>query len=396
MALRILHVAPYGPEAWAYGGIPRVVGAMADGLHARGHVVSVCTTDALDARTRLPRQLTAPGPQRHVFPNLSNRAAYHLQAFAPVGLSRFLESAVASIDVAHIHACHHVLGIMASGALLRAGVPYVLSPNGTAPVFERRHTAKRILQQLGGAEVMMRASRVLAVSQAETRQLQQLGLPHSRIARVPNPVDLREFATAPDGARFRRAHGLGDRPIVLFLGKVTPRKGVGTLVEAFAQLASPLAQLVIAGNDMGGLPAAVRRAHALGLRDRLTLSGLLRGADRLDALAAVDVMVYPSSDEVFGLVVCEALLAGTPVIVGNDSGAAEVVAATGGGLSVPPGDAAALAAAMATVLGQQHAWRQRATAAAGVVRARFGIDAIVPALEAVYDDVMADALRVSA
>ncbi len=126
MALRILHVAPYGPEAWAYGGIPRVVGAMADGLQARGHAVAVCTTDALDAQTRLPRGLTVPGPQRYVFPNVSNRAAYHLQAFAPIGLSGFLQSHASSFDVAHIHACHHVLGIMASRALTRP----LLRPSG--------------------------------------------------------------------------------------------------------------------------------------------------------------------------------------------------------------------------------------------------------------------------
>ncbi len=396
MALRILHVAPYGPEAWAYGGIPRVVGAMADGLQARGHAVAVCTTDALDAQTRLPRGLTVPGPQRYVFPNVSNRAAYHLQAFAPIGLSGFLQSHASSFDVAHIHACHHVLGIMASRALTRAGVPYVLSPNGTAPIIERRRAAKRLLGQLGGAEVMARAARVLAVSEAEAHQLRQLGVAPGRMVHVPNPIDLREFDVEPDGARFRQTHNLGDRPVVLFLGKVTPRKGVGTLVEAFAQLASPRAQLVLAGNDMGGLAQAQAAAHAMKVGDRLTLTGLLRGRDRLDALAAADVVVYPSSDEVFGLVVCEALLAGTPVIVGNDSGAAEVLAATGGGLAVPPREVAALATAIATVLDAREAWQRDARVAAQRVRTLFSVDAVVSALDVVYAGVLAERLEASA
>ncbi|MEQ1730604.1 MAG: glycosyltransferase, partial [Vicinamibacterales bacterium] len=257
MALRILHIAPYGPEAWAYGGIPRVVGAMTQGLRQRGHQVTLCTTDAHDARTRLPRTAPGHGAERVVLPNVSNRAAYHLQAFAPVGLRRFLDTQVSSFDVAHLHACHNVLGILASRALARARIPYVLSPNGTAPVFERRQLAKRALQRLGGADVLARASRVLAVSEAEARQLRLLGVAPARVSHVPNPVDLREFEVQPDGARFRLTHKLDNRPVVLFLGKITPRKGVGTVVDAFARLGSSRAQLVLAGNDMGGLSEAV-------------------------------------------------------------------------------------------------------------------------------------------
>ena len=381
MALRILHIAPYGPEAWAYGGIPRVVGAMVHGLRARGHHVTLCTTDALDAETRLPRAAAGSAPDRRVFRNLSNRAAYHLQAFAPVGLRRFLDTNSAAFDLAHIHACHHLLGIMASRALARAGVPYILSPNGTAPVFERRLIAKRVLLQLGGAE---------------TRQFRALGIAPDAVALVPNPVDLREFDGRPDGSRFRRKYRLDGRPLVLFLGKITPRKHVRILVEAFAQLKPGCAQLVIAGNDLGGLSEALDRAGELGLRDRVVAPGLLPGAERLEALAAADVVVYPSSDEVFGLVACEALLAGTPVIVGNDSGAAEVVASTGGGLAVTPGDAAGLARTIATVLDDGEHWRREAGDAGVRVRALYGADTVVSALEAVYDSVVGRALQASA
>ncbi|MEQ1729817.1 MAG: glycosyltransferase, partial [Vicinamibacterales bacterium] len=141
---------------------------------------------------------------------------------------------------------------------------------------------------------------------------------------------------------------------------------------------------------------AVRRAQAPGISEQVTLTGLLRGADRLDALAAADVVVYPSSDEVFGLVACEAVLAGTPVIVGNDSGAAEVVAASGGGVAVPPNDAAALATAIRRVLDDHEAWQRKASSAAQRVRSLFGVDPVVSALEAVYDGVVAGALRASA
>ena len=90
----------------------------------------------------------------------------------------------------------------------------------------------------------------------------------------------------------------------------------------------------IAGSDMGsGLAHDSVRRHA-----RVMHVGLLEGRDRLDALAAASVVVYPSRHEVFGLVPLEALLSGSPVIVCNDSGAGEIIRTVGGGQIVPVGD----------------------------------------------------------
>ena len=94
--------------------------------------------------------------------------------------------------------------------------------------------------------------------------------------------------------------------------------------------------LVIAGNDMGSGAAADRLVTDLRLDGQVIRTGLLRDTSRLDALAAADVVVYPSRDEIFGLVPLEALLSGTPVVVCGDSGCGEVISRVGGGLIVPP------------------------------------------------------------
>src|SRR5437763_1864367 len=104
--LRILHVTPYFVDAWAYGGIPRLVGTLARGLARRGHAVTVCTTDALDQSARVPAVAahTPDGVVVRVFPNFSNRLAYHLQLFLPIGFDKFLRAHAAAFDVAHLHA----------------------------------------------------------------------------------------------------------------------------------------------------------------------------------------------------------------------------------------------------------------------------------------------------
>lgn len=331
--LRILHVVPYFEGAWAYGGIPRLATAMVRGLVRRGHRVTVCTTDAGDERSRWRGRREgdrARDLDLHVFPNVSNALAYHCQLFTPVGLSGFVRRTAASFDIAHLHACRNLPGILAARSLRRAGVPYVLSPNGTAPIIERRFFAKRVLDALGSRRVLDDAARVVAVTEAEHRQLLALGVSRERIVIVPNPLDVREFDPPPDRRAFRERYALGGSPLVLFLGKLTPRKGVDVLVRAFAQTRARGARLVIAGNDMGAGSSVAAAIEETGIAAREIRVGLLRGRERLEAIAAADVVVYPSRDEVFGLVPLEALLAGTPVVVCSDSGCAEVIGRTGG------------------------------------------------------------------
>ncbi len=391
--LRILHVVPYYDEAWAYGGIPRVATALTRGLARRGHHVAVCTTDARDDRTRAPRSHAL----RHdvdvtVFPNLSNRLAYHLQVFAPLGLRAHLRRHAASFDIAHLHACHNLPGTIAAAALTRAGVPFVLSPNGTARPIERRIAAKRLFAATVGRHLLGGAARVLAVTTVERRQLAGLGVPDARLTIVPNPVDEPTDAPGAGGAeRFRRAHGLGNARVVLFLGKVTPRKGVLDLVHASAAMHRTDTLTVIAGNDMGTGPDVDALVDRLGLGGRVIRTGLLRGTERFEALRAADVVVYPSRDEIFGLVPLEALLCGTPVVVCGDSGCGEVVARVGGGLIVPPGDSAALRDAIEAILQDPDHWRRRAADAGPKVRSAFGTDVVCDTLERVYLDVVHEA-----
>jgi glycosyltransferase involved in cell wall biosynthesis len=388
--LRILHVVPYFEDAWAYGGIPRAASAMTRGLARRGHHVTVCTTDACDADTRLDRAgATYPvgGLDVRIFRNLSNRLAYHFQAFAPHGLCTFLRRGAASFDVAHLHACRNLPGSIAARELCRAGVPYVLSPHGTAPVIERRILLKRLFDAAGGRRVVEGADRVLATSEAEHRQLVGTGIARDRLTIVPSPLDLTEFTTIPAREVFRDRHALGSDPVILFLGKLTPRKGVDVLLRAFHDVKDASSRLVIAGNDMGIGASVDGLATELGLSKRVTRVGLLRRRERLEALASADVVVYPSRDEVFGLVPLEALLCGTPVVVSNDSGCGEVIGRTGGGHIVPYGDVPTLAGAIDAILRAPDLWKTRAASAACRARELFGAEIVCEQMERVYTEV---------
>jgi glycosyltransferase involved in cell wall biosynthesis len=321
-----------------------------------------------------------------VFPNLSNRLAYNYQCFLPVGLSRYLKRHAAAFDVAHLHACRNLPGVIAARHMQGARVPYVLAPNGTAPNVERRRTAKRVFDVLMGRRVVAGAAKVLAVTDVERRQLHALGVPIDRISVIPNPLLLDEFDPPPVRGRFRARFGMTG-PLTAYLGTLTPRKRVDLLVRAFAGVRADQVTLVIAGNDMGAGAAARAEVQRRGLGHRTIFTGLLEGRDRLELLADADVVVYPSEHEIFGLVPLEALLAGTPVVVANDSGCGEVIAAMGGGLVVP-GNAEALQSAIDHVLESPAHWRAAAAQAARRIRAACGADVVCAQLEDLYRSMM--------
>jgi glycosyltransferase involved in cell wall biosynthesis len=395
--LRILHVTPYSGDAWAYGGIARLAATLTRDLARRGHAVTVCTTDACDRTTRLPAPATVARPSRpwppvrtdagvviRVFPNISNRLAYHQQLFLPRGLDRFLREHATDFDIAHLHACRNFPGAIAARHLRRANVPFVLAPNGTAPRLERRLRAKRLYDSVIGDRILRDATRVIAVSQAEVAQLRALEVPSPSIAVLPNPVDLSEFDEPLTRGGFRGRFGLDARPVVLFLGKLTPRKRVDLLVQAVAQIDQGDPTLVIAGNDMGSGAVARAAVASASLGARVRFTGLLPGRERLQALADADVVVYPSEHEIFGLVPLESLLAGTPVVVAGDSGCGEIIRATGGGQIVKAGDAMALADAIKVVIKDPVHWRGEAARAAAEVRNLFGNDAVCDRLVDLY------------
>lgn len=338
--MRVLHVTPYYPPTWSYGGIPRVVSALARAQVRAGAQVRVWTTDAFDAdgRAQVAAVRMERGVEVHTTRLASNRLAWAHQLFVPTG-----GPPLDDVDVVHLHGHRHLLNALAFRGAERRGLPVVHTPNGTLPRIERKVNAKRVWDALVDGHVPLRADAVVGTSRAEVRDLLRAGVPGDRIRRIPNGLELEEFdELAPRGA-FRHARGWGSEPIVAYLGQITPRKGVDHLVAACARI--PGARLVVAGSARGmDLPAG--NAHYL---------GTLAGPDRLQLLVDADVLVYPSAREVFGLVPLEGLLCGAPVVVGGDCGCGEMIAEAGAGLLVTHGDVEALAAAIRTLLHDREA-----------------------------------------
>ncbi len=389
VTLRVLHVVPYFQPAWAYGGIPRLAWGLCRALLERGHEVRVVTTDALDRGARLPHgPVDLEGLPVHRLPNLSNRLAYDHQLFLPRGALPVLRAEAARADVVHLHGWWHLLNNAAVAAA--AGKPIVMTPNGTLLPHERKVGIKQAWQAVLGRPVEAAVDRWIAVSRAEVNQFARAGLPAERVHVVHNGIDLGEFEALPERGSFRRRFALGEGPVVLYLGKLTPRKGVDHLVEALARMGRRDAQLVIAGNDMGVQAGLERQVEGLGLGRRVLFTGLLTGEDRLGALADADVLVYASTEEIFGLVPFEGLLCGTPAVVSDDCGCGELVARARAGELVRYGDPQQLARALDGLLEDRGRRERMVARGRSFIAEQFAWPRIAAQTEAVYQAALRD------
>ena len=221
------------------------------------------------------------------------------------------------------------------------------------------------------------------------------GVPPGRVEVVPNGVDLERFGEVPeaDVVRVREAYGLGDRPFVLYVGTVMPRKGVIELVRALGSVAEredvPTPRAILAGENTldEGYTARVEELIAeLGLGENVDLAGFVDGDDLPALYALADVFVVSSLEEGFGMTAVEAMAAGTPVVGTRVGGLPTIIEDGNQGRLVEPGDVAALADALAEVLGDPELRERMAERARS--RARdFSWEAVGEQVEAVYHEV---------
>jgi glycosyltransferase involved in cell wall biosynthesis len=132
--------------------------------------------------------------------------------------------------------------------------------------------------------------------------------------------------------------GIKDFRIVLFLGRIHPKKGCDLLIKAFAKVAKddPDLHLVLAGPDQVGWQSKLQgMANELGISHRITFTGLLQGDLKWGAFYASEVFVLPSHQENFGIAVVEAMACGLPVLISNQVNIWQEIAADQAGLVAP-------------------------------------------------------------
>ena len=202
-----------------------------------------------------------------------------------------------------------------------------------------------------------RAARTTVLNPEIRRVFEERGVPESKLTVLPNGVDLTRFGD-PDPevvAEVESTYDLTNRPTLLFVGTVMPRKGVVDLVDAVESVvaAGHDPRVVVAGEtdlDTEYTERVRERIRAAGLDETVELAGFVPSEELPALYALADLFVTPSLEEGFGMTVAEAMAAGTPVVGTRVGRIPWLLDDEECGRVVRPGDPAGLADAVSALL----------------------------------------------
>jgi glycosyltransferase involved in cell wall biosynthesis len=365
--VRILHVVPTYLPATRYGGPIYAVHGLCRALAARGHEVSVFTTNV-------------DGTGESVVPLGSQvmlddvRVRYFRSEFRRLYYSRHLKTAlhaeVKSFDVVHLHSVFLWPTYAAARIAADANVPYIVSPRGMLVpelIRERSRWMKSMWLRMFERQTFANAAAIHLTSRQEEDDARRTGMPLPHPMIVPNGIDL---VALPAISRSQRT--------VLYFGRISWKKRIELLIDALEQL--PGARLVIAGNDDEGLtPRLQQRARDAGVAGRVTFKGAIDPAARWELLAGATVLALPSISENFGNVVLEAMMMQTPVVLSEGVGLADDVRSARAGIVT-----ADFAGAIRTLLDDAALRAQMGRNGRSLVESRFTWPAVAARMEEAY------------
>ncbi len=277
-------------------------------------------------------------------------------------LARNAEAIKADVYEAHTASGY---GILKAFRKRGANVPFVQTVHGVLAdeymqavvqggISLRGKLANLFMWQLAmhEAESARNATLVVTISQYSKRKiLQYYNVDSSKIRLVPNGVDTQRFQPNGDCQKMKSRLHAGDRQIVLFVGRLIPRKGLGYLVKAakhvVAERKDTLFVLVGNGPLRNSLEAEVAQAN---LKRNFVFLGDVSEEELPQVYRCADVFALPSIQEGQGIVLLEAQASGKPVVAFNVSGVAEAMRTGETGLLVKPADSEALADALLKLL----------------------------------------------
>ncbi len=384
--MKILQVIAYFYPAWSYGGPPRNTYELCKELVKRGHQVTVFTTDALDAENRIKEtQEIVDGIEIRRFRNLNNYVAFRHRIFLSAGMPEAMKKEIRNYDIVHLNDLRTLQNIAAYNNARKYGIPYVLQAHGSLVNILAKQQLKSLFDACYGRKILQNAARLLALTPLEIEQYKGYGISDEKIDIVPNGIELDDFKKLPPRGKFRQKHGLGNKQkVILFLGRLHKIKGIDLLINAFADIAKDFddARLVVAGPDDGYLSALKSLTERLGLVGKVLFPGALYDEDKLEAYVDADVYALTSSYEIFGISILEALACGTPVIVTNRCGIADVIKDKAG--LVVPYEKEPLTQALGTLLADEGLRKRFGQNGKALVREHFNWTKIAKQIEQVY------------
>jgi len=235
--------------------------------------------------------------------------------------------------------------------------PHVFTYHGFAPIRTWRSSKqklKMIDHRLGTfLALRSRVHKIITVSHfLKEGLIERYFVQEDKIQVIYNGVDTERFNPNVDGNSIRKIYKLENCPVVLYLGRLAPYKGVQFLIEAIPEVLRelPEAKFLISGAMRYDIPNLNKLVKSLKVENSIVFTGYVPDEDVPKLYACCDVFCYPSLWEGFGLTPAEAQSCGKPVVAFNTCAVPEVVKNKHTGLLVEPRNVEAIAKALVSLL----------------------------------------------
>ena len=256
--------------------------------------------------------------------------------YVPKPSQPLVRKLVQDADIVHLMSHWTLINVLVYRAIKVCAKPYVVCPAGALPIYGRSKILKKLYNQFFGREIVRRANACIAISTNEIEQFGSYGIQAGKVSLIPNGINPDDFQEN-DAMGFRAEIGLGTAPVILFMGRLNIIKGPDLLLEAFCRCNQDghlrNYHLVFAGADEGMQNELTHTVSKYGLDERVHFIGHIRGKGKSAAYYAADLLVIPSRQEAMSIVVLEAGVTATPVLITDRCGF-EDVAEVGGGMVV--------------------------------------------------------------
>jgi glycosyltransferase involved in cell wall biosynthesis len=313
--MKILIFAPYIGSN--YGGTSKAVKELVESVSGFGTKVDLITTNANQSdklTVPLNRWLESENYRIKYF-SCWNRNDFIIS----LSLIQWLIHHIKDYDVVHTNTIFAPIVSFVHWLCQQHKVPYVMTPHGMLEPWALSYKAwkKKLYFNLVEKSSLQKAHFIQVIANSEAGHVKALGLQNPVV--IPNGVHKKEFISLPEPDIFyQQFPSTYNKTLILFLGRIDPKKGLDLLAPAFAKVRKrfPQTHLVVAGPDSTGYLLKVKTAFKqVGCLDAVTFTGMLTGSLKYAALAAASVYVAPSYSEGFSMSVLEGMASGLPCVI---------------------------------------------------------------------------------
>jgi len=358
-------------------------------LVSMGHDVTVFTSSSLDEDkcvTTLNEIVNIDGIKVRYFQPLFWRWAWKSKIFITPHLVSVVKRDLKHFDVIHMHELRTFQNIIVHHYAKKYKIPYIFQAHGDLLPFHGKEFMKKLFDILWGYRILKDSYRVVPMTKLEVGEYTKMGLADGYVHLILPAHQADKYMDLPEAGIFRKKYNLGNKHILLFLGRINKIKGLDFLLRGYAIVAQHRKDvvLVIAGPDDGYRSPLDTLIEEYKLSERVVFTGLLDWQEKLTAYVDCDISCRCPFMRELPVLRFEAVLCNRPIIVAGDTGCSEVVEMIDAGYVVKPGDNQGLARTIENILDDPTPAVEKTKRARDYIIKNMSLNVIMKHYEALY------------